>query len=73
MNNQTGKNMNDLINHISLGDSFKLIKCIDDNSIDLLITDPPYFFTGGYKENDWDNVRFILTDSEKKRIRNYEN
>lgn len=68
MNKQVIKNMDDLINKISFGDSFELIKSIDDKSIDLLITDPPYFFTGGYKENDWDNVKFILTDSDKKEL-----
>jgi site-specific DNA-methyltransferase (adenine-specific) len=32
-----------LVNTISCGNSFELIKLIDDNSIDLIITDPPYW------------------------------
>jgi len=30
------------INKVHLGDSYKLIKEIDDNSVDLIVTDPPY-------------------------------
>ncbi len=38
----------DMINTITLGDSYKLIKDISNNSIDLVIIDPPYnFCTGG--------------------------
>lgn len=38
----------DMINTITLGDSYKLIKYIPDNSVDLVIIDPPYnFCTGG--------------------------
>ena len=32
----------DMLNTIILGDSYKLIKEIPDNSIDLIIIDPPY-------------------------------
>lgn len=35
----------DMINTITLGDSYKLIKDIPNNSIDLVIIDPPYEFT----------------------------
>lgn len=34
----------DMLNNITLGDSYKLIKEIPDNSIDLVIIDPPYLF-----------------------------
>lgn len=34
----------DMINNITLGDSYKLIKDIPDKSIDLVIIDPPYLF-----------------------------
>ena len=34
-----------MINTIMLGDSYKLIKDIPDNSIDLVIIDPPYRIT----------------------------
>lgn len=36
-----------MINAITLGDSYKLIKDIPDNSIDLVIIDPPYEYTTG--------------------------
>lgn len=35
----------DMLNTITLGDSYKLIKDIPDKSIDLVIIDPPYEFT----------------------------
>jgi len=35
--------MKDLINKIILGDAFEAIKQIEDNTIDLVLTDPPYF------------------------------
>ena len=34
----------DMLNTITLGDSYKLIKDIPDNSLDLVIIDPPYLF-----------------------------
>ena len=34
----------DMLNTVTLGDSYKLIKYIPDNSIDLVIIDPPYEF-----------------------------
>lgn len=34
----------DMLNTITLGDSYKLIKSIPDKSIDLIIIDPPYLF-----------------------------
>lgn len=37
----------DMINTITLGDSYKLIKDIPDNSIDLIVIDPPYEFDSG--------------------------
>src|SRR5574344_572226 len=50
----------DMINTITLGDSYKLIKDIPNNSIDLIVTDPPYKITsrgssgtmGGYWKTD---------------------
>ena len=36
-----------MLNTITLGDSYKLIKDIPDKSIDLIITDPPYEYTTG--------------------------
>ena len=37
----------DMINTIQLGDCYELIKNIPDNSIDLILTDPPYDFNCG--------------------------
>lgn len=41
----------DMINTITLGDSYKLIKDIPDKSIDLIYTDIPYLITNGGKGN----------------------
>ena len=35
--------MNNLANKIILGNAFEVIKQIEDNTIDLVLTDPPYF------------------------------
>ena len=43
----TGTSFNELLNKITLGDSYELIKQIPDNSIDLVIMDPPYEFDTG--------------------------
>lgn len=37
--------LNELLNTITLGDSYEIIKDIPDKSIDLIIIDPPYEFT----------------------------
>lgn len=37
----------DMINTITLGDSYKLMKDIPDNSIDCIYTDIPYLFADG--------------------------
>ena len=42
-----GISFNELLNRITLGDSYKLIKQIPDGSIDLVIVDPPYEITTG--------------------------
>ena len=41
----------DMINTITLGDSYKLIKDIPDNSIDCIYTDIPYLFADGGSSN----------------------
>lgn len=43
----TGNPFNELLNTITLGDSYKIIKEIPDNSVDLIIIDPPYEYTTG--------------------------
>ena len=35
------------LNTITLGDSYKLIKEIPDNSVDLVVIDPPYLYDNG--------------------------
>lgn len=50
----------DMLNTITLGDSYKLIKDIPDNSIDLIITDPPYQLetrgAGFHKKRDYYDI-----------------
>ena len=58
----------DMLKAITLGDSYKLIKDIPDNSIDLVIIDPPYLFDnfgGGCFGNDRKKSR-----KELEKIRN---
>ena len=40
-----------------LGDANSLIKEIEDNSIDLIATDPPYEIN--FENNDWDKPEFL--------------
>lgn len=42
-----GYSFNDMLNNIICGDSYELIKNIPDNSIDLVVIDPPYEFNSG--------------------------
>ena len=58
----------EMLNTITLGDSYKLIKNIPDNSVDLVIIDPPYLFDnfgGGCFGNDRKKSR-----QELEKIRN---
>lgn len=41
--------MQELINHITLGNCLEVMKRIPDNSVDLILTDPPYLIN--YKSN----------------------
>lgn len=52
----------DMINTITLGDSYKLIKDIPDNSIDLVYTDIPYEYESGGKGGN----SFIISDKVKE-------
>lgn len=55
----TGTSFNELLNKITLGDSYELIKQIPDNSIDLIYTDIPYDITysgGGSLKNKVKNA-----------------
>ena len=49
----------DLLNTITLGDSLELLKTLPDNSIDLILTDPPYF---KIVSNEWDRQWKTLDD-----------
>lgn len=63
----------DMINKITLGDSYKLIKDIPDKSIDLVIIDPPYYFQGGglgmFKDR---HTRYMDAIKEKNLNTNYD-
>jgi len=39
----------EMLNNITLGNSYELIKVIPDKSVDLVIIDPPYSFSTGGK------------------------
>jgi len=49
--------MKDLVNRVILGNAFKVVKQIENNAIDLVLTDPPYFLDK--LDNKWlhDNVK----------------
>ena len=61
----------DMINTITLGDSYELIKDIPDNSIDLIIIDPPYLIentNGGTKSYLGKSIRNMNEEIEKKEL-----
>ena len=57
----------DMINKITLGDCYELIKAIPDNSIDLVIIDPPYEFStqGGQSIS---SVRNVFNEIEQQNL-----
>jgi site-specific DNA-methyltransferase (adenine-specific) len=63
LNDDVSVNLETLINKTILGDTFKLIKNIPSNSVDLLIADPPYNLSKNYHGN-----KFQKTNSD-----NYKN
>jgi DNA modification methylase len=50
--------MNEFLNKISLGNSIELMKSIEDNTIDLTVTSPPYDNLRTYKGKIKDDVKF---------------
>ena len=65
----TGILFNQLLNNITLGDSYKIIKQIPDNSIDLIIIDPPYLIentNGGTRSRLAKSIRGMNTEIEEK-------
>lgn len=64
--------MNKFLNTITKGDSFELIKVINNESIDLVLTDPPYFINGnrGFKGKEWDSSKSLLDNELIYKIEN---
>lgn len=60
----------DMINTITLGDSYELIKKIPNNSIDLVIIDPPYYFQSGGLGIFRDRHSRFLDEIEDKKLNN---
>lgn len=61
----------DMINTITLGDSYKLIKDIPDNSIDLVIIDPPYLIQNtkaGGKTNLSNSIQKMNNEIKNKNL-----
>lgn len=63
----------EMLNTITLGDSYKLIKDIPDKSIDLVIIDPPYAFQKGglgiFKDR---HTRYMDAIEDKKLNNNFD-
>lgn len=57
-----------LLNNITLGDCYKVIKEIPDNSIDLVIIDPPYLFQKGGLGIFKDRHTRYMDDIENKKL-----
>ena len=55
--------MKGLINKITLGDCLQVMKQIPDNSVDLIVTDPPYLYkiTGGCGKSSLKNLQKFKT------------
>ena len=49
----------DMLNTITLGDSYELIKNIPDNSVDLVVIDPPYEFTSFTGGSDLGKRKYV--------------
>ena len=43
------------------GDCLERMKELEDNSVDSIVTDPPYAFAGGFMGKDWTSVQQIIT------------
>lgn len=74
--------LKNMLNTITLGDSYRLIKDVPDKSIDLVIIDPPYEYTTGggagcfgTKKRKYHNEYYkvaINTNSQNKQYKNKE-
>lgn len=61
----------DMLNTITLGDSYKLIKDIPDKSIDLIVIDPPYLIEntkGGTRTRLAKSIRNMNSQIEEKNL-----
>lgn len=60
------------LNEVYCGDAHELLGMIDDNSIDLVVTSPPYDNLRQYNsfriEDDWNEERFKCVAKELKRV-----
>jgi site-specific DNA-methyltransferase (adenine-specific) len=54
--------MNEMLNNIYKGDAEQLLSYIPDNFIDLVLTDPPYFYAS--MNNEWDSSNVMFTHSK---------
>ena len=45
--------INEIVNHIICDDAIKILDCIEDNTIDIVLTDPPYFLDK--MDNNWNH------------------
>jgi len=54
---------NKFINKIILGDALGVIKKIESNSIDLTLTDPPYFLDK--LDNNWDHSKVASKNNQQ--------
>lgn len=48
--------MNELMNQVTFSNCFDLMKKIDDNSISMILTDPPYFIDGMGDDWNFENI-----------------
>lgn len=61
---------------IYLGDCLENIKKLDDNSIDMVATDPPYFFLGmdeGWDEGEYAKAREVFMQKNQKKWNEFGN
>lgn len=54
---EAGREMDEMINKVTHGDCYKIMKEIPDKSIDLILTDPPYGIN--HKGAEWDNIDYL--------------
>jgi len=53
----------DFLNKIILGDAFQNLSKLEDNSIDLVLTDPPYFLDK--MDNNWSDKKISNTNNQQ--------